>query len=402
MGFDGLNIDTSLVGICRRNGIIEPTEIQRQVIPSVFGGGDIVAVSHTGSGKTLAFVLPMVSRLLLKNRSFYGLVIAPTRELSIQIADCFNMFEPTGLRVCLLIGGTSFSVQANQLSKHPHVIVGTPGRVAEHVLKTKSFRIERVRKAVLDEADRFFEQDFVADLETIVQSLRGKRQTLLFTATMSEKVSELCKSILRNPKTIRAVEGYETVSTLREYYLLVPMKWKRSALVELLETNPGASVIVFMSMCVSCQVVSLALGKLGFSSEALHGGLEQERREEVVRGFKEGRFNVLVCTDVGSRGLDISHVDFVINFDVPKSGKDYVHRVGRTARAGRTGTAITLVTQYDVEQLQRVEFALEKKLEEFVAMRKDFGSTCRRVEEAVEAAQEALKEEGRQRRGRRL
>ncbi|WEL39614.1 ATP-dependent RNA helicase [Encephalitozoon hellem] len=395
MKFDELRVDKSLIEVCEENGIAEPTEIQEQVIPAIVGGSDIIAVSQTGSGKTLAFVLPIVSCLLSKNRSFYCLVIAPTRELSSQIAECFSMFENTGLRVCLLVGGTSFNVQANQLSKHPHVIVGTPGRIAEHILKTKSFKIERVRKLVLDEADRFFEQDFVEDLETIIRSLREKRQTLLFTATMSEEISKLSNSILRSPKTIRVVEKYETVPTLKEYYLFIAMKWKNSALVELLEMNPGVSVIVFVSMCVTARVMSLALSRLGFHSEALHGELIQEKREETMRMFKENKFSILVCTDVGSRGLDISHVDLVINFDVPKSGKDYVHRVGRTARAGRSGTAITLVTQYDIEQLQRVEFALKKSLEEFGHIKKDFKSTYRKIEEAIESAQEILKEEKR-------
>ncbi|AFN83849.1 ATP-dependent RNA helicase [Encephalitozoon romaleae SJ-2008] len=393
MKFDELRVDESLIRICEGNGITKPTEIQEQVIPVILGGNDIIAVSQTGSGKTLAFVLPIVSCLLLKDRSFYCLIIAPTRELSSQIAECFNMFEETGLRVCLLVGGTSFNVQANQLSKHPHVVVGTPGRIAEHVLKTKSFRIERVRKLVLDEADRFFEQDFVDDLETIIRSLKEKRQTLLFTATMSDEISKLSNSILRNPKIIRVVEKYETVPTLKEYYIFIAMKWKNASLVELLEMNPGISVIVFVSMCITARVMSLALSKLGFHSEALHGELIQEKREETMRMFKESKFNVLVCTDVGSRGLDISHVDLVINFDVPKNGKDYIHRVGRTARAGRSGTAITLVTQYDVEQFQRMEFALKKSLEEFRPMKKDFGLTCKKIGEAIESAQEILKEE---------
>ncbi|ADM12366.1 ATP-dependent RNA helicase [Encephalitozoon intestinalis ATCC 50506] len=393
MEFDELNIDDSLVQACQRNGITRPTEIQKQVIPMVLGGNDIIAVSQTGSGKTLAFVLPIVSRLLLKNRSFFCLVVAPTRELSSQIAECFNMFGSTGLRVCLLVGGTNFNLQANQLSKHPHIVVGTPGRIAEHILKTKSFKAERIRKLVLDEADRFFEQDFVEDLETIIRSLREKRQTLLFTATMSNEISKLSSSILIKPKTIRVVEGYETVSALKEYYFFTAMKWKSSALVEFLEMNPGASTIVFVSMCITARVMSLALSKLGFHSEALYGELSQEKREETMRMFKENKFSVLVCTDVGSRGLDISHVDLVINFDVPKSGKDYVHRVGRTARAGRAGTAITLVTQYDVEQLQRVEFVLKKSLEEFKPVKKNFESIREKVEETIQEAQEILKGE---------
>ncbi|KMV65195.1 ATP-dependent rRNA helicase [Encephalitozoon cuniculi EcunIII-L] len=393
MEFGDLRIDESLIKTCQEKGITRPTEVQRQVIPAVLGGGDVIAVSQTGSGKTLAFILPIVSHLLQKNRSFYCLVVAPTRELSSQIAECFNMFQATGLRVCLLVGGANFNVQANQLSKRPHVVVGTPGRIAEHVLKTKSFRTERVRKFVLDEADRFFEQDFVEDLETIIPSLREKRQTLLFTATMSDEISKLSSSILKRPKTIRTAEKYETVPALKEYYLFVAMKWKNSALVELLEMSQGMSVIVFVSMCVTARVMSLALARLGFCSEALHGELSQEKREEAMRSFKESRFNVLVCTDLGSRGLDISHVDLVINFDVPKSGKDYIHRVGRTARAGRSGTAITLVTQYDVEQIQKIEFTLEKKLEEFKMMKKNFGTICARIEEAIQEAQETLKEE---------
>ncbi|KAM0672906.1 ATP-dependent rRNA helicase [Ordospora colligata] len=391
MRIDELKIDDLLVNACKENGIVEATKIQEQVIPVAMGGRDVVAISQTGSGKTLAFILPIVSCLLSRDRSFYCLIIAPTRELSSQIVECLGMFKSTGLRTCLLVGGVSFGVQTSMLAKHPHIVVGTPGRIAEHILKTKSFKIDRVRKVVLDEADRFFEQDFGSDLDTIFGSLRSKRQTLLFTATMPDKVCELSKSILVNPKTIKVVEGYETVETLKEYYVFVPMNWKNSSLVEMLGMHPGEAAIVFVSMCVSAQIVCLALNRLGIHSEALHGGLEQEKRDMVVNKFKRNEFDVLVCTDVGSRGLDICHVGLVINFDVPKNGKDYIHRVGRTARAGKCGTAVTFVTQYDVEQIQRIEFALGKKLEGLEVSRCS-DSDNRMVEEAVEAAKDDLKQ----------
>lgn len=392
MKFEDLGVEGSVIETCEKNGIREPTEIQRRVIPVVATGKDVVAVSQTGSGKTLAFVLPIVSKLLLKNRAFYTLVVTPTRELSLQIAECFKMFQSTGLRVCSLVGGESFSCQANALSKQPHVVVGTPGRVADHILKTKSFKCSKIRKLVLDEADRFFEQDFADELETIFQSIREKRQILLFTATMSERVSRLCGTVLRKPRVIQITEKYKAVDTLDEYYLLVAMKRKDFALFELLRTRPEGSAMVFVSMCVSAQVVSVAMNMLGISSEALHGGLDQGKREDVMRRFREGSFNVLICTDVGSRGLDIRHVDLVVNFDVPSSGRDYVHRVGRTARAGENGVAITFVTQYDIEQLQRIEFVLGRKLERIEVSERDFESVDRRIQDAMETARETVNE----------
>lgn len=400
MKFEEMNIEESLIEICRGGGISEPTEIQKQAIPMINGGRDVVAVSHTGSGKTLAFVLPVVSHLLAKNRSFYCLVVAPTRELSLQISECFNMFESTGLRVCTLVGGCNFSVQANMLSKQPHVVVGTPGRVAEHILKTKSFKCSKIRRLVLDEADRFFEQDFVGDLETIFQSLREKRQTLLFTATMSEKIERLSASILKRPKVLQIAERYETANTLDEYYFFVPMDRKSGALVGLLKARCDVSVMVFVSMCASAQVISLALNELGISSEALHGDLDQKKREEVMRRFREESFNVLICTDVGSRGLDISHVDIVVNYDVPNNGKDYVHRVGRTARAGKSGLAVTFVTQYDIEQLQRIEFVLGRRLQRFEMAERCSDEEERKMQAAMQAAQDALKEGSTKRRRR--
>lgn len=398
MRFEELKIEGSLIEKCRENGILEPTEIQERAIPSILGGSDIIAISQTGSGKTLAFVLPVVSNLLNRNRSFYCLVVTPTRELSLQIADCFKMFQDTGLRVCSLVGGESFSHQAYALSKQPHIVIGTPGRVAEHVLKTKSFKTGKIRKLVLDEADRFFEQDFTDDLETILANLRERRQTLLFTATMSENISKMSETLLRRPRLLD-ITNNERVAGLTEYYFLVSMNKKNFALVGLLRMRSEVSVILFVSMCMSAQTISIALNSLGISAEALYGELDQKKREDIMRRFRDGGFSVLVCTDLGSRGLDIKHVDLVINFDPPSSGKDYIHRVGRTARAGKPGVAITFITQYDVEQLQKLEFSIGRRIEKFTQL--ESVKVEDKIRDAFLDAQERLKENSKMKRRKR-
>jgi ATP-dependent RNA helicase DDX47/RRP3 len=391
MSFGELGIEKSLIDILAAKGIKEPAEIQKKAIPIIFAGRDLIGASKTGSGKTLAFVLPLITNLLVKGRTFYCLVLTPTRELALQIVECLGIFESTGLRACALVGGESFGMQANRLSKQPHFIVGTPGRVAEHLCKTKPLRAQKIRKLVLDEADRFFEEDFAGDLDIILGKLREKKQVLLFTATVTDKVARLSGLVTKNPRTVEIAPKYETVTTLSDFYLFVPMRYKHAMLYAILKDKRDVSAMVFVSTCSSTVELSLALGNLGTCAEALHGSLVQAEREYVMDRFRNSDFNVLVCTDLGSRGLDITHVTHVINFDVPSQAKDYVHRVGRTARAGKTGDAITFITQYDVEQMQRIEFVIGRKLQRY-GLEEGYRAASEKVEAAIEEARALMRE----------
>lgn len=363
MGFEQLKVRKDLVQILDSHSITEPTEIQARTFPAAANGHDMVGVSQTGSGKTLAFLLPLLQQVLLTDKPFYTLILAPTRELSLQILDMLRMFESLNIRYSLLLGGEEFSSQVESINKRPHIVIGTPGRVVKHIQKTKNFHIERIRKLVLDEADRFSETDFSDDLSLIAKRLEKKNQTLMFTATLTEKAKSLAGLFMRSPKIIQ-VSGSESSSTLTDTFALVPEKYKPTVLYNLLKDQASCSVIVFVSLCSTSQRLGQALERLGLSCGFLHGKMPQSRREEIVRSFRAQEIRILVSTDVASRGLDIPHVGMVVNYDCPSLAKVYIHRVGRTARAGKEGAALTLVTQYDVEGLQKLEFVLKRKLKD--------------------------------------
>lgn len=363
MGFEEVKLNSKIAEKLAAKGIESLTEIQKRTFPSAANGHDVIGVSQTGSGKTLAFVLPMVHQILLSDKPFHTLILVPTRELAVQISEAIDMFSGLDIRKSVLTGGDSFNEQAHSLSKRPHIVIGTPGRVTKHIQKTKNFHIERIRKLIFDEADRFFEQDFAEDLQLISKKLVKKNQTLMFTATLTERCRKLANVFMRSPRIYTVSEDPSRVDTLSDSFALVPEKYKLTVLFNYLLEHKNTSVIVFAALCSTCQKVGLTLSKLGISCQYLHGKVPQAKRVETVRKFREGEFSVLLATDLASRGLDIPHVDLVINYDMAESAKVYTHRVGRTARAGREGAAISFVTQYDVEKLQKVEHLLGRKIE---------------------------------------
>lgn len=362
--FADLKIDSRIIKILKESGISTPTDIQSKTYPLAANGHDVIGVSQTGSGKTLAFVLPTVSQVLLSDKPFHTLIIAPTRELVMQTSSTLLLFESLGVRVATLVGGEIFSSQVNQINLHPHVIVGTPGRIVKHIEKTKNFKIGSIRKLILDEADRFFEQDFTSDLEKISEHLERKNQALMFTATLTDKTETLSKLFMRSPRVIGNTTRFEAVSSLKDYYAMVPDKYKNTVLVNYVRNNLQGSKIIFVAMCSTAQKISTLLLEFGISCACLHGGMAQIKREEIMQSFRREEFSILVSTDLASRGLDFPHVDDVVNFDLPTTAKDYMHRVGRTARAGKSGTAISFCTQYDIARLQKLEYVLKKRLEE--------------------------------------
>lgn len=364
MNFADLKVDGRLVDILKARGITVPTEIQCKTYPLAANGHDVIGISQTGSGKTLAFVLPILNQVLSTDKPFHTLMIAPTRELTQQIAGCIAMFESLEIRWSVLVGGEPFNDQVTSINARPHIVVGTPGRIAKHVEKTKNFKIGSIRKLVLDEADRFFDQDFAEDLGVIASKLLRKNQTLMFTATITDKTERLSNLFMKNPRIVGNPQKYEGVETLTDSYSFIPEKYKITALCNYLKREDHGSTIVFVSMCRDAQRLDALLRELGLSSRCLHGNMLQPHREEVLRAFRASSFNVLVSTDLASRGLDIPHVDDIVNFDLPNSAKDYMHRVGRTARAGKHGSAVSFVTQYDLLGLQKLEFVLKRKLPE--------------------------------------
>ena len=299
-------------------------------------------------------------------RDSFALVLSPTRELAIQIAEQFEALGVTiGLKSVVLVGGVDMMAQSIALGRRPHVIVGTPGRVVDHLSNTKGFNLNKLKHLVLDEADRLLNMDFEQEIDQILKVIPRDRRTQLFSATMTSKVQKLQRACLKNPVRVEICSKYSTVDTLRQQYLFIPAKFKECYLVYALTELSGSTAVIFTRTCDGARRNALLLRNLGFASIPIHGNMSQAKRIGSLNKFKSGDRNILVATDVASRGLDIPSVDMVINYDVPLNPKDYVHRVGRTARAGRSGRSLTLVTQYDVEMFQKIEHLIGKKMENF-------------------------------------
>ncbi|KAJ7559932.1 hypothetical protein O6H91_04G107300 [Diphasiastrum complanatum] len=290
--------------------------------------------------------------------------------------------------------------QAIALAKRPHIVVGTPGRLVDHLTNTKGFSLRSLKYLVLDEADRLLNMDFEQEIDEILKIVPKERKTYLFSATMTNKVAKLQRACLKNPAKVEVSSKYSTVDTLKQQYLFVPAKFKDCHLVFLLNEMSGSTTMVFTRTCDATRRLSLILRNLGLGAIPISGQMSQPKRLGALNKFKAGERNILICTDVASRGLDIPSVDMVINYDIPTNSKDYIHRVGRTARAGRSGRAISIVTQYDVELFQRIEQLIGKKLPAFPAEQEEVLLLLERVNEAQRIATMHIREKDSSKKGR--
>ncbi|KAF6764752.1 ATP-dependent rRNA helicase RRP3 [Ephemerocybe angulata] len=371
-----------------------PTEIQSESLPHALEGRDIIGVAATGSGKTAAFALPILQKLWDEPKGLFACVLAPTRELAYQIAQQFEALGASmGARCATIVGGMDLPTQAIALAKRPHVVVATPGRLLQHLEETKGFSLRTLKFLVLDEADRLLDMDFGPAIDKILKLIPRERTTYLFSATMTSKVAKLQRASLVNPVRVEVTGKYQTVSTLLQHYLLVPLKDKVVLLVYLANSMAQNSIIIFTRTVRDARLLAIILRTLGFPAVPLHGQLSQSQRLGALGKFKGGGRNILVATDVASRGLDIPSVDVVINYDIPTHSKDYIHRVGRTARAGRAGKAVTLVTQYDVELLQRIEKVVGKKMDAWPTDDEEVALLKERVHEAERLAINEIKDQ---------
>jgi len=293
--------------------------------------------------------------------------------------------------VCV-VGGIDMMTQAIALAKKPHVIVATPGRLVDHLQNTKGFSLRSLKFLVMDEADRMLSMDFEEEINKILAVIPAERRTLLFSATMTSKVAKLQKASLVNPVKVEVSTKFQTPKQLIQNYLFIPAKWKDVYLAYTLDEFKGQSVIIFVATCNNALRITLMLRNLGFQASCLHGQLTQAKRMGALNKFKAGQRNILVATDVASRGLDIPNVDLVLNVDIPSNGKDYIHRVGRTARAGKAGRSIAYVTQYDVEAYQRLETMLNQRLAEFPCEEDTVLVLLERVCEAQRMASREMRE----------
>lgn len=410
--FADLGLCKELVEACENLGWKKPTKIQEEAIPYALQGKDLIGVAATGSGKTGAFVLPTLEALLKDSQErksaqpFFVCVLSPTRELAIQIAEQFEALgSGIGVRCVVLVGGEDMLQQSIVLAKkRPHVIVGTPGRLADHLSNTKGFSLHALKYLILDEADRLLSMDFEKSLDEILKAIPRNRRTYLFSATMTNKVKKLQRACLRNPVKIEAAFKYSTVDTLEQGFYFMPAALKDCYLVHVLSSKKGATSMVFTRTCRETDFLALVLRKLGLGAIPINGQMSQSNRLGALNKFKAGEFNILICTDVASRGLDIPSVDVVVNYNIPTNAKDYFHRVGRTARAGRSGLAISLVNQFDIGPFKQIEKHIgdDFKIPKYTANEDEVLLLAERVTEAKRISRKSIKEGGGNKRTDRL
>ena len=353
--FDQFGLNAELVQTAAELGFTAPTPIQQAVIPPIVAGRDVIGQAQTGTGKTAAYGLPLLHRLDRQHRGVQALVLAPTRELAIQVAAALEQYgRGVGARVLALYGGPSYPQQLRSLRERVEVVVGTPGRLLD-LMEQGNLDLGGVRTVVLDEADEMLSMGFVEDIESILDRIPPERQTLLFSATISRRVLGLSKRYLRDPETVSVTPEQLTGASIEQRYYLVNPQDKVAALTRLIEMETIDSALVFARTRLGTGELANQLSTRGYAAEALNGDLSQDARIQVLNRFRAGQVKVLVATDVAARGLDIDDISHVFNFDLPDDPEVYVHRVGRTGRAGREGVAITLLSPRERFLLRRIE-----------------------------------------------
>jgi len=336
-------------------GFEESTPIQEKAIPIALQGRDLIGQAQTGTGKTAAFSIPLVQNIDPKEEHIVALIMTPTRELAIQVAEeIAKLSRFKGIRTLPIYGGQDIVKQIRALKQKPHVIIGTPGRLLDHINR-KTIKLDHVRMVILDEADEMLDMGFLDDINTILSKLPEDRQTMLFSATMPPNIRKLADTYLKSPEFVSVVPKQVSAPSVEQYYMEVHEQQKFEILSRLLDMEAPDLAIVFGRTKRRVDELSEALKKRGYSAEGLHGDLSQNQRDAVMRKFRDGSIDVLVATDVAARGLDVSGVTHVINFDLPQDPESYVHRIGRTGRAGKEGIAITFVTPRESDHLHLIE-----------------------------------------------
>jgi ATP-dependent RNA helicase DeaD len=336
-------------------GFEEATPIQEQSIPLALTGSDLIGQAQTGTGKTAAFGIPLISKINREDEKILALIMAPTRELAIQVSEEIGKLSRfKGLRSLAIYGGQDIGRQIRGLKKKPQIIIGTPGRLLDHINR-KTIRLDDVQTVVLDEADEMLDMGFMEDIQTILKLVPEERQTMLFSATMPPNIQRLAQQFLNNPQHVSVIPKQISAPLIDQAYVEVPERQKFEALSRLIDMESPELAIVFGRTKRRVDELAEALQKRGYSADGLHGDLSQNQRDAVMRKFRDGSIDVLVATDVAARGLDVSGVTHVINFDLPQDPESYVHRIGRTGRAGKEGTAWSFVTPREMDHLHLIE-----------------------------------------------
>ncbi|HMK48689.1 MAG TPA: DEAD/DEAH box helicase [Thermodesulfovibrionales bacterium] len=363
MEFQAFNLHPRVVAGITKAGYVSPTPIQTEAIPPVMKGRDVMGLAQTGTGKTAAFVLPMLERLMRGERGrVRALIIAPTRELSEQIHEAIvTMGQQTRLRSVTVYGGVGINPQIHQLRSGAEIVVACPGRLLDHISQN-TINLSHVEMLVLDEADRMFDMGFLPDVRKIISHVPSRRQTLLFSATMPDDIRRLAAEVLHSPVTVQ-INASAPANTVTHALFPVRQHLKTALLLELLKHTDTDSVLVFTRTKHRARRVGQQLEKAGFRAASLQGNLSQNRRQAALDGFRNGSYQILVATDIAARGIDVSCISHVINYDMPDTTDSYTHRIGRTGRAEKTGDAFTFVTREDEASVRSIEDVLGEKIE---------------------------------------
>ncbi len=369
--FNTLGLAAPVLEALNDVGYETPSPIQAECIPPLLAGKDIIGQAQTGTGKTAAFALPLLSRLYAKMQAGESkgpgtkiLILAPTRELAIQVAEACQRYAKhmNGINVLPIYGGQAFGIQLKQLKRGAQVVVGTPGRVMDH-MRRDTLNLDNLETLVLDEADEMLRMGFIDDVEWVLDQIPGNTQIALFSATMPREIQKVATNYLTDPTVIKIAAKTSTATTIRQRFLNVNQGQKLDAMTRILETEEFDGVITFVRTKSATTELADKLAARGYSAEALNGDIPQERREKIVKQLKAGRVDILIATDVVARGLDVERISHVINYDIPLDTESYVHRIGRTGRAGRNGDAILFVTHREKRLLKAIERATKKNIE---------------------------------------
>ena len=364
MNFEDFDISDNILKAIGDMGFKKATPIQKMAIPPALKSVDITAQAQTGSGKTLAFAIPILERIFIPDKSPQAIILCPTRELSVQVAEEISKAGKyiKKLKVLAVYGGQPIGKQTRVLKKGVHIVVGTPGRVIDHIQRG-NLDLIGVETVVLDEADEMLDMGFREDIELILKGTNFKRQTMLFSATIPQEIKKIAKNYQNNPKFIKVEDKHENIPKITQYAFKTNSKHKFDDLCKLFDAYGIKSALIFCNTKKGVDFVFKNLKKNGYSSEALHGDMTQKTRDKVMNKFRNGNVSYLIATDVASRGLDISNLDYIVNYDVPQNSDDYVHRIGRTARAGKSGFAFTLVSPQDEYALGNIKRTRTKIIE---------------------------------------
>lgn len=360
MTFKDLKIIEPIMKALDEKGYSTPTPIQQQAITPILDNKDILGLAQTGTGKTAAFSLPIIQQLYLnkvsgKKREIKALILTPTRELAIQINDCLSDYTKyTGLRHCVIYGGVKQNAQVNELQTGVDILVATPGRLLD-LMNQGFINLNSIRHFVLDEADRMLDMGFIHDIKRLLPKLPKEKQTLLFSATMPSTIGVLSRSILRNPVKVEVTPVSSVIDTIKQYIYFVEKQEKKDLLINILKKDKKQSVLVFSRTKHGADKIARVLCKAGIGSEAIHGNKSQNARQRALTNFKSHKTRVLIATDIAARGIDVDQLELVINYDLPDVAETYVHRIGRTGRAGNEGTALTFCAQDERTLLKDIQ-----------------------------------------------